>query len=232
MVALFRILTFRGAPADFERLGIGHLVFGMVMAWLVGIGRYWDNPRASTLQQLGVGSLVYVFALSAMLFVVGLGLRPPKWSFLHLLTFVSITSVPGVVYAIPVERFLSAEGARTANLWFLGVVATWRVVLYGTYLRRHARMEWFQFFMQLLLPLVLILVALTALNLEHAVFDVMGGLTETTPADSAYAFVTLLTALAVVVSPVLAVCYVALVIQAWRGRPASQAGPPERPEVR
>lgn len=33
------------------------------------------------------------------------------------------------LYAIPVERFLSPGGATSANLWLLGVVALWRVVL-------------------------------------------------------------------------------------------------------
>ena len=33
------------------------------------------------------------------------------------------------LYAIPVERFLSAAGAVEVNLWLLGIVATWRVIL-------------------------------------------------------------------------------------------------------
>lgn len=33
------------------------------------------------------------------------------------------------LYAIPVETFLTAGGATRANLWLLGLVATWRVIL-------------------------------------------------------------------------------------------------------
>lgn len=33
------------------------------------------------------------------------------------------------LYAIPVERFLSAERAVAANLWLLGIVSVWRVLL-------------------------------------------------------------------------------------------------------
>lgn len=33
------------------------------------------------------------------------------------------------LYAIPVETFLTAGGATRANLWLLGIVATWRVIL-------------------------------------------------------------------------------------------------------
>ena len=33
------------------------------------------------------------------------------------------------LYAIPYERFLSPVGATRANLWTLGLVAAWRVLL-------------------------------------------------------------------------------------------------------
>src|SRR3712207_7552248 len=45
------------------------LAFGLACTWLVGVGRYWDNPRASLLQHLGVGSVVYVFALALLLWL-------------------------------------------------------------------------------------------------------------------------------------------------------------------
>ena len=54
-----RILTFRATLADFERLENRHLAVGLVAAWLVGMGRYWDNPRVGVLQHAGVGSVVY-----------------------------------------------------------------------------------------------------------------------------------------------------------------------------
>ena len=138
----------------------------------------------------------------------------------------TLTAFPGLIYAVPVERFLSPEAARTANVWFLGVVATWRMALYGIYLRRYARMAILPLVVQLLFPVVVILAALTALNLEHAVFDIMGGIQrETTSADAAYAVVVGLTLASVVIAPVLILIYLVLAWRAWtggqgRGRPA------------
>ena len=46
-------------------------------------------------------------------------LRPKEWSYKKVLTFVSLTSAPAILYAIPVERFLSLPTARSVNAWFL-----------------------------------------------------------------------------------------------------------------
>ena len=62
-----RLLTFRLTQKEFLELGGMHLVFGLVCAWLVGMGWYWDDPGAHLLQRLGVGSVIYVFALSLFL---------------------------------------------------------------------------------------------------------------------------------------------------------------------
>ena len=44
---VLRILTLRGRAADYEQLSSAHLLLGLGATWLVGIGRYWDNPRVS-----------------------------------------------------------------------------------------------------------------------------------------------------------------------------------------
>jgi hypothetical protein len=62
-----RLLTFRLTQKEFLELGGMHLVFGLLCAWLAGMGRYWDDPGAHLLQRLGVGSVIYVFALSFLL---------------------------------------------------------------------------------------------------------------------------------------------------------------------
>jgi hypothetical protein len=214
---IVRILTFRATLADFERLENRHLAAGLVAAWLVGIGRYWDNPRVGVLQHAGAGSVVYVFLLSALLFVLGLGLRPERWSYRNLLTFVALTSFPGLIYAIPVERFLAPGSARMANLWFLAVVAFWRMALYAVYLKRYAGLKLLPLVVQLLLPVSAIVFALSALNLEHAVFDIMSGVRrETTSADEAYMLVILMTILSVYVAPLLFLLYVVLAVLARR----------------
>jgi hypothetical protein len=45
------------------------------------------------------------------------------------LTLYWLTAPLAFLYAIPVERFLSAGDAMRANLWMLALVATWRVLL-------------------------------------------------------------------------------------------------------
>ncbi|MFW6012457.1 MAG: hypothetical protein ACOC92_01970 [bacterium] len=220
LARILRILTFRADHEDFLSLDGRHLGVGLFVTWLVGIGRYWDNPRVELLQKAGVGSVVYVFLLAVLLWLLGLGLKPRRWSYVNLLTFITLTAPPGLLYAIPVERFLSSDGARTANLAFLAVVAAWRVALYGLYLRRYAALSAAPLVVQLLLPLTLIVSGLAVLNLERAVFDVMGGVEETTSADTAYAVLVLLTLLSLYLSPVLVGAYVVIAALRWRSRVA------------
>ncbi len=49
--------------------------------------------------------------------------------YLQFLALYWMTAPLAWVYAIPVERFLSAPDSVRANLWLLGLVAAWRVVL-------------------------------------------------------------------------------------------------------
>lgn len=216
LTRILRILTFRADTRDYECLDPRYLVLGLAFTWLVGIGRYWDNPRVEGLQSLGLGSVAYVFALSALLWLVGLGMKPARWGYLNVLTFVTLTAPPGFLYAIPIERALSPAEARAVNLVFLAVVATWRVALYATYLRRYAALPVGPLVVQLLLPLTFVVTALAALNLEHAVFDLMGGVRETTSADSAYGFILALGLLSVVLFPLLLAIYVVMAIQRRR----------------
>ncbi len=84
----FRLLTFRIAREEILNFGWQHLVFGLVCTWLVGIGRYWDNPRADFLQHLGIGSVVYIFVLSLFLWLTVLPLKTKDWTYFKVLTFV------------------------------------------------------------------------------------------------------------------------------------------------
>jgi hypothetical protein len=65
-----RFLLFLPIHPDFKRFGTWYLGFGLVCTWLAGIGRYWDNPRAELWQWLGFGSLVYVFILAGLLWLI------------------------------------------------------------------------------------------------------------------------------------------------------------------
>lgn len=225
---LFRILTFRFDARDTSALGPRDLIIGLAFTWLAGVGRYWDHPDPHVVQRLGVGSLVYIFVLSGILSAVTLPLKPVRWSYRHILTFVALTAPPALLYAVPVERWTELSTAGTVNAWFLGVVAAWRVGLYGRYLRVHAGLGWFPWSIALLLPLVLIVVALSLLNLEHAVFNLMAGITEPrTPGDLAYRVVLTLGLFSVIAFGPLLIAYVAAVFVARKRR--ARVDPPATP---
>ena len=210
-----KLLTFRLSREEFLRLNNKHLAFGLVCTWIVGMGRYWDDPGASLLQHLGVGSVVYILALSLLLWLIIWPLKPQAWSYRHVLTFVSLVSPPAIFYAIPVEQFYSLDSARTLNVWFLATVAIWRVSLLFFYLKRHAHLNPFRIVLAGLLPLTLIIVILTALNLERAVFDLMAGIRKSgTANDEAYAVLVLLTFWSVILFLPILACYIGAVVSA------------------
>lgn len=124
-----RLLVFQPVAPDLRRIGPFYLVIGLLLAWLAGIGRDWNNPQASLLQHLGLGSVVYVVLLAFFLWALLQPLRPRNWTYVTVLVFVALTSPPAFLYAIPVERFLSAEAAQQARSLFLILVSAWRMAL-------------------------------------------------------------------------------------------------------
>jgi len=182
----FRLLTFRLTQKEFFTFDSRHFIFGLICTWLVGVGRYWDNPKAVFLQHLGIGSVVYIFVLAAFLWVFISPLRAKNWSYFRFLTFVSLVSPPAILYAIPVEKFVDLGTANAINAWFLFVVASWRVALLLFALRRFFGMDGLSAVTATFLPLALIVLGLAVLNLERVVFNIMGGITQPSPNDSAY----------------------------------------------
>jgi hypothetical protein len=207
-----RLLTFRAKNAELSSLTNKHLIFGLFCTWIVGIGRYWDHPRAGFLQHLGIGSVVYIFALSLLLFLIVWPLRPKNWTYRRVLTFVSLVSPPAILYAIPVERVFSFSTANRINFWFLAVVALWRVALLIYFLRVSARLNIFSLILATLLPLTLIVNALTALNLEKAVFALMGGVQERTSNDESFAALWILSMLSIVLFIPLLLLYLSAIV--------------------
>gem|GEM_PF-2976756 len=55
---IFRLLFFKLNKAHLLQLNNTHLFAGILGTWLVGIGRYWDDEKASLLQNLGLGSVI------------------------------------------------------------------------------------------------------------------------------------------------------------------------------
>ncbi|HEY5443275.1 MAG TPA: hypothetical protein VIJ87_02125, partial [Pyrinomonadaceae bacterium] len=168
-----------------------HLTFGLLCTWIVGVGRYWDNPRVGLLQHLGVGSVIYVFVLSLFLWLIVWPLRPKDWGYFRVLTFISLVSPPAILYAIPVEKW-DLDAANSINSLFLLIVALWRVALLVFFLRRSGELDPLSIIVATFLPLTMIVIGLSMLNLEQAVFNFMGGLRDRTPNDSAFGIVMLL----------------------------------------
>ncbi len=214
-----RVLSFRATRDELARLGNRDLAFGLGWTWLVGVGRYWDNPRANLLQHLGLGSVAYVFVLSAVLWLAVRPLRPNSWSYRGLLTFVCLTSPPAALYAIPVEQHMDLASARTANAWFLAVVAAWRLGLFFWYVSRLGALRWYATTVAVLLPMTCVVVALTALNLEHVTFRIMGGLDQTSPHTAAFMVMVGLSLLSMYAIVPLLIAYSVLVIRGSARRP-------------
>lgn len=209
-------LFFRPISPDLRNRYGAYLAFVLVVTWAVGVGRYWDHPTAYGWQYAGLGSVAYVFVLAAILFLVVAPLRPANWSYGSVLVFVGLTSLPAALYAVPVERFLSPGAAMRANVWFLAIVAAWRVALLVRHLRVAARLRWFDVVIATLLPLSAIVVALGFLNLEQAAFSVMGGIREHTANDAAYGVVVALTFFSILAFPVTLAFYAVSVYRARR----------------
>src|SRR5687768_2124959 len=95
-----RLLTFRISREELLALDRRHLAFGLAVTWLVGMGRWWDDPNATPWQAAGLGSLAYVLVLAALLTAVMALLRPADWTFQRVSTFLSLTSAPALLYAI------------------------------------------------------------------------------------------------------------------------------------
>jgi hypothetical protein len=206
-----RLLTLRAKDAELNALTYKHLIFGLVCTWIVGVGRYWDNPRVGFLQHLGLGSVIYTFALSLLLWLIAWPLRPKNWTYRRVLTFVSLVSPPAILYAIPVEKMFSLNSANEINMWFLGIVALWRVVLLIFFLGVSSELDILSVLLATLLPLTLIVNTLTALNLEKAVFAFMGGLSERTPNDDAFVVLWIVSLLSIVIFIPLLISYLVVV---------------------
>jgi hypothetical protein len=218
----FRVLTFRRPSAALRDDWPACLAFGLLCTLLAGIGRYWDNPRAELWQGLGLGSVAYVFVLAFVLWLIALPLRPERWSYVNVLLFVTLTSPPALLYAVPIEQFMPLGRAQQVNAVFLLIVAAWRVALLFWFLRVFAGLSTAAMVVAALLPLVLITGALTVFNLEHVIFKIMAGNDPSEPSgnDGAFLVVALLALLAQLLAPFLLIAY------GWQIHRARQRVPP------
>lgn len=204
---IIKLLTFKLTREEMLQFENKHLIAGIIGTWVVGMGRYWDDKTSSLIQNLGLGSVIYIFALSAFIWLI---LKPffiDDWSYKIVLTFISLTSFPAVFYAIPVERFFSLSTANSMNVWFLGIVAIWRLCLLYSFLKHFTKLSGGNIFTVTFMPICLIISVLTALNLHNVVFEIMSGIRNPSPHDSSYLWLQFLTVISVILSPFLLIAY-------------------------
>lgn len=168
--ALFRPI--KGDPATHWRT---YLVTGLAITWIVGFGRYWDNAEAPPLLRSGATSIVYALVLSAFIWLLVLGLKPQRWSYRNTLLMVTMTALPGIIYAIPVEMLMNPSAAGATNMIFLAIVAGWRMALYFVFLKRVGNLPGYPLLIGWLLPPSIIVAVLGAYGMMYAISAGMAG---------------------------------------------------------
>jgi Yip1 domain len=205
--SIVNLLTFKMSREEMLNFNKSHFIVGLIGTWLVGMGRYWDDSKASLLQHLGLGSVIYIFVLAGFIWLILKPFYIEKWSYFTVLTFISLTSFPALFYAIPVERFVSIETANTINVWFLAIVALWRLCLLYYFIKHFTGLSSGNIITVTLMPICLIIAVLTMLNLHRVVFNIMGGIRNPTPHDSSYFVLMFLTGVSMLLSIPLLIAY-------------------------
>jgi hypothetical protein len=203
-----RLLILRITREEILQFNWKYFIVGLIGTWIVGIGRYWDDEGATTLQHFGLGSVIYIFLLALFIWLIIKPFLIAKWSYFTVLTFISLTSFPAIFYAIPVERFYSLDTANSMNVWFLAIVAVWRLCMLYYFLKVFTRLSVNNIIIVTLMPICLIITTLTILNLHRVVFDMMGGRRNTTPHDDAYGVLVFLTGISAILTLPLLIAYV------------------------
>ena len=204
---IIRLLTFKLTRGEMLQFNKTHFIAGLIGTWIVGVGRYWDDNGASVLQHLGFGSVIYIFVLAGFIWLILKPFQVANWKYFTVLTFISLTSFPAIFYAIPVERFFSIQTANSMNVWFLAIVAAWRLGLLYYFLKHFTRLSAGNIWTVTLMPICLIISTLTALNLHRVVFEIMGGVRNPTPHDSSYLILMLLTGISMILTLPLLIAY-------------------------
>lgn len=210
-MSIFKIITnllsFKTTRDEMLQFKRSHFIAGLIGTWIVGMGRYWDDPEAGILQHLGLGSVIYIFLLAAFIWIILLPFKIKKWRYFTVATFIGLTSFPAIFYAIPVERFFDLQTSNRMNVLFLAIVAAWRLALLYFFLKRFCQLETWKIVTVTLMPICLIIATLTVLNLHRVVFAVMGGLREPNSYDSSYTVLVLLTGASLILVIPLLIAY-------------------------
>ena len=173
-----RILIFRASKEQLLALNRIDLSLGLLLCWIVGIGRWWDDPSANLFLHLGLGSLIYPFVLGAVLWLFLLLLRPNNWLYLRLVTYISLTAPPAILYAIPVEKMYSSIEAAHLNVNFLCIVAAWRLALLIRFATRTTELKKSTAVLGAVTPILGIVSILGLFGLIPTIIEGMGGIRE------------------------------------------------------
>lgn len=151
------------------------LALGIVGVVIAGIGRWWDDPEASLLQQYGVGSVVYSLLL-ALVVLASISPFNPKIPYRAVLGMVCFTSLPALLYAIPVEKFMTATNATIYNAAALGIVATYRVSLLAWFHAKVVQIRWWQNVLAILFTISFIGAGVFIFGYAPKILETMGGM--------------------------------------------------------
>lgn len=170
-------VTFFGQPkAGWHQLHTRHLIIGLIATWIVGIGRWWDDPRSlSVLQRAGLGSLLYVFVLAAVVCVLIYLTTHKPLHYMDILTMITMTAPPAILYAIPIEIWVDDITAVRLNLALLTVVALWRVALLIVFTTRYHQTKWFDVATTQIIYLSMIVFFISCSG-SMSIVDIMGGI--------------------------------------------------------
>lgn len=213
----WRLLTFRLTREEFEAFDLRHLFFGLALCWLAGIGRFWATPHVPWWAQLGLGSLIYPFVLAIPVAAI-LKTLGDRLGYLHAVTFISLTGPLAFIYAPIVPQWLGVEQASILRLVAMAIVSLWRVGLLTEFFRRQAGLKIGGAVAVTGMLLTGIVTTLTALNLERAVFAIMGGRLARTVSDDSYEFLILLSLISILLLPITAICSIVSVYGTARQR--------------
>ena len=190
-----------------------YLLVGFAITWLVGFGRYWDDANAPLLLRSGFTSILYTLVLSAFIWLIVLGLKPVRWNYRNVLLMVTMTALPGLIYAIPVEMFMDPANAGAVNMIFLAIVAAWRMALYYVFLDRVAKLPTGPRLVGWLLPPSIIVAVLGLYGLMYTIAAGMGGVRdEVDPQAASMEVLALLGLASWVLLPLLVVAYLVFAV--------------------
>lgn len=153
----------------------GACLLGAVLVLLTAIPRNYDQDWIGDRPVLWLlGPLLFSLGSGTFLFLVlhGLFLRwrvAPEWrgrvplrrQWVSFMGVFWLTAPIAWLYAIPVERFLDPLPAARANLWLLGVVAAWRVLLMARVVQVVNRAPWWIALAWVLVPAAVEVLAVT-----------------------------------------------------------------------